>query len=69
MVTDAQLGHIGRLFGVLGVTDRDKRLEYTSAAVGRVVDSSKALTRREASKLIDLLEHDCELRETRQEAS
>jgi hypothetical protein len=69
MVTDAQLRNIGRLFGVLGVTERDKRLEYTSAAVGRQVDSSKLLTRREASKLIDLLEHDSEQQETRQEAS
>ena len=62
MVSDAQLRNIGRLFGVLGVTERDKRLEYTSAVVNRQVESSKALTRREASKLIDLLEHDCELR-------
>ena len=48
---------------MIGITDRDKRLEYTSAVVGRTVGSSKELTKREASKLIDLLEHDCELRE------
>ena len=63
MVTDAQLRNIGRLFGVLGVGDRDERVEYTSAAVNREVDSSKALTRREASALIDRLEGDCATRE------
>ena len=63
MVTDAQLRNIGRLFGVLGVGDRDKRLESTSAAVNREVTSSKALTRREASALIDGLEGDCATRE------
>ena len=59
IVSDAQLRNIGRLFGALGITDRDKRLEYTSAVVARTVGSSKELTKREASKLIDLLEHDC----------
>ncbi len=61
-VTDAQLRNIGRLFGVLGVTERAERAErlaYTSAAVNRDVGSSKELTKQEASKLIDLLEHDC----------
>lgn len=62
-VTEAQLRNVGRLFGVLGVTDRDERLAYTSACVNREVESSKALTKREASKLIDLLEHDCAQRE------
>lgn len=62
-VTDAQLRNIGRLFGALGITDRDKRLEYTSAAVIRSVGSSKELTKQEASTLIDLLEHDCSTRE------
>ena len=62
-VTDAQLRNIGRLFGVIGITDRVKRLEYTSAAVDRTVGSSKELTKAEASKLIDLLEQDCSMRE------
>ena len=62
-VTDAQLRNIGRLFGALGVTERAERLAYTSAAVNRDVGSSKELTKQEASKLIDLLEHDCSLRE------
>ena len=62
-VTDAQLRNIGRLLGALGVTDRAERLAYTSAAVNRDVSSSKELTKQEASKLIDLLEHDCSLRE------
>ena len=57
-VTDAQLRNIGRLFGALGVTERTQRLEYTSAVVNRAVGSSKELTKAEASKLIDLLEHD-----------
>ncbi len=62
-VTDAQLRNIGRLFGVLGVTDRDERLAYTSAAVAREVESSKALTKQEASKLIDALDQGCAVRE------
>lgn len=62
-VTDAQLRHIGRLFGALGVTERAERLAYTSTVVARDVGSSKELTKQEASKLIDLLEHDCSMRE------
>ncbi len=63
IVSDAQLRNIGRLFGALGIPDRDERLAYVSAAVNRAVGSSKELTRQEASTLIDRLEHDCELRE------
>ncbi len=62
-VTDAQLRHIGRLFGALGMTERAERLAYTSTVVARDVGSSKELTKQEASKLIDLLEHDCSMRE------
>lgn len=62
-VSEAQLRNIGRLFGALGVTDRDERLAYTSGAVNREVTSSKELTKREASTLIDRLQDDCDQRE------
>ena len=48
---------------MIGITDRAERLEYTSAVVNLTVGSSKELTKAEASKLIDLLEQDCSMRE------
>ena len=57
-VTPAQLRKLGVLFGELNVTDRDERLAYVSAVMNRQVESSKELTKREASTVIDLLEHE-----------
>lgn len=42
-----------RMFHDLGIEDRDERLEFTSAIVGRVLSSSTELTRADASRLID----------------
>lgn len=45
------------------MTDTAERLEYTSAVINGTVGLSKESTKQGASKLIDLLEHDCSLRE------
>lgn len=42
-----------RMFHDLGIEDRTERLEFTSAIVGRVVESGAHLSRAEASRLID----------------
>ena len=54
-ITDAQLRKIAASFGDLGITDRDDRLDYTREVVQRDVESSKELTKREASVLIEAL--------------
>ena len=54
-ITDAQLRKIAASFGDLGITDRDDRLDYTREVVQRDVSSSKELTKREASVLIEAL--------------
>lgn len=70
-VTPDQLTKIHTMFSFLDMTDRDVRLKYASAIVNRDVASSKDLTKREASKLIDALEHEAEqdARRTRGEGS
>ena len=54
-ITDAQLRKVVALFSDLGITDRNDRLDYTREVVQRGVDSSKELTKREASVLIEAL--------------
>jgi hypothetical protein len=39
----------------LGVADRDTRLAYVSAIIGREIDTTTALTRREAGTILDTL--------------
>ena len=39
----------------LGITDRDPRLAYISTLIGRDIDTSKALTRREVRSLMETL--------------
>ena len=55
-VTKAQLQKLIVMFNKNGLTDRDDRLRYASDFVKRPVQSSKELTKREASELIDELE-------------
>lgn len=55
-VTQAQLTKLGALFTDAGVTDRDQRLKVSSQIVARELDSSKAMSKHEASTLIDTLE-------------
>lgn len=54
-VTADQHAHMHVLWAKAGITDRAQRLALTSAAVGREIDTSADLTRREASRLIDYM--------------
>jgi hypothetical protein len=55
-VTAAQLKKMHAQFGDLGVEDRDAGLALIGAIVGREVDSSKRLSKQEATQLIDELD-------------
>lgn len=55
-VSQAQLTKMSVLFNANGITDRDDRLAYVAAIVGREVDSSKSLDKAEASAVIDALD-------------
>lgn len=54
-ITDAQLKALHAAFNGVGIEGRDARLEYASKIIGREVESSKALTKAEASTLLDTL--------------
>lgn len=55
-VTPAQLKKIGAAMRDLGMTDRDKALEFVARTITREVSSRDELTKAEASVLIDELE-------------
>lgn len=55
-LTQAQVAKLGALFRDHGIKDRDVRLMRVAGIVGRDVDSSKDLTKAEASKVIDELQ-------------
>ena len=54
-ITPAQLKMLHVVLGKAGATDRDAGLALISGIVGRPVESSKDLTKHEASKVIDAL--------------
>ena len=56
MVTGPQLKMLGVMFGKNDITSREDRLAYASEFVKRTLTTSKELTKREASELIDELE-------------
>lgn len=55
-ITKPQLAKLVILFNQLGWTDRDDRLRAASTIVGRKLESSKELSVREASRLIEKLQ-------------
>ena len=56
VVTQKQLGMIGALLKEVGIPeDRDIRLGYVADVIGRKVESSKEMTKKEASTLIEAL--------------
>lgn len=55
MITPAQMKKLHASFNEEGITDRDKRLAYTTTVIGHAVDSSNELTKAEASAVIDSL--------------
>ena len=57
-VTQDQLKAMHAGFNDAGVTDRDARLDYCRNLIKRDLESSKDLTRAEASKVIDALKQD-----------
>lgn len=60
-ITAKQLGLLHMQFGKAGITDRELGLEYLSRILGRVVESSKSLTKAEASTVLDALKADIEV--------
>jgi hypothetical protein len=57
-ITRDQLTRLHASFGDLGITDRDDRLRYVSGVLGHDVESSKDLTKTEASKVLDAINTD-----------
>ncbi len=57
-VSDAQIKKMIVSFKERGITDKAPRLKYIADTIGRIVASSKELTKAEASKVIDKLEHE-----------
>jgi hypothetical protein len=54
-ITDAQMRKMRVLLGNVGMKDREQVLTYVRGVVGHEVESSKTLTRDEASKVIEAL--------------
>lgn len=55
LITDAQMRKMRALLTTVGMKDRDSILEYVRGVVGHDIESSKALTKAEASNVIDSL--------------
>jgi hypothetical protein len=55
MATGAQRRMLHALFREAGIVDRATRLRVTSVTLGKLVDTSCTLSRRDASILIDAL--------------
>lgn len=55
LVSKAQLGMMLAIMGKVGIHDRNIRLQFVRDLIDRPIDSSKDLTKAEASKVIDKL--------------
>lgn len=66
-ITNAQMSKLHASFADLGVTNRDDGLKYIANVIGHDVDSSKQLTKVEASKVIDAQEQDIAEKQTNKE--
>jgi len=55
LITDPQMRKMRALLGNVGMKDRDVILQYVRGVVGREVESSKGLTKDEASTVIEAL--------------
>lgn len=55
LITDAQMRKMRALLGEVGMKERAQVLQYVRGVVGREVESSKGLTKDEASKVIEAL--------------
>lgn len=60
LISTPQLAKIGALMGEIGIKERDERLGYVAHVIGHGVESSKDLTKAEASKVIEALVADAE---------
>lgn len=58
LVTPAQLKALHTAFSTLGAVDRDSRLAFAVEVVGRDLESSKDLTKAEASRVLDAIKAD-----------
>jgi hypothetical protein len=56
LITPAQLRKLHVVLGEQGLNQRDDALSYLSTYTGREIETSKALTKKEASEIIDALE-------------
>lgn len=56
-ITDAQITKLAICFRELGITDRTDRVRFLCDAIGRNIESSKEMTKAEASHVIDRLEN------------
>ena len=54
-ITEPQLRMIHASYSQIGITDRQERLDFAAATIGRQIESSKDMTKGEASRLIDAL--------------
>ena len=64
MVTAKQLAKMGAMFGEIGVTTRDERLDYVRSWTRNDVTSANDLTKREASQVIDNLQREIDRENT-----
>lgn len=55
--TRAMTQKVMAAFGEAGITDRDERLQFTAAAIGRPVDSWNHVTKDEGVRVIDAIEN------------